>query len=372
MNKRFASIIIVWCLSLLTLWIGYNYLYVILAEQASAPQPVTPRASLTDEENSSIEVFQRMSPSVAFIVTKTQEGVWFPSGMTEMRVGAGSGFVWDTLGHIVTNYHVIEGAQVIAVRFGSDELLRGKVVGTAPDYDLAVISMIGPPRSFAPIPKGDSRSLKVGQTVYAIGNPFGLTRTLSKGIISALERSMSTESQREIKGVIQTDAAINPGNSGGPLLDSAGRVIGMTSAIASQTGGFSGVGFAVPIDTLNRIVPQMIKTGRAPRPGIGITALPEEISARFNVPGVIIAQVIPDLPAAQAGLQGADLDTGHIGDILMAVNGHRVRTIGELVTELSNAGVGHKVELTVLRDDKERKVTVTVIDIGNSQPGRSD
>jgi len=363
MNKRFTSIIIVWCLVLLSLWVGYDYLYVILANRVSAPQPIVPRASLADEEKSAIEVFQRMSPSVAFIVTQTQEGVWFPSGLAEIQVGAGSGFVWDSLGHIVTNYHVIEGARVIAVRFGSDELLRGDVVGTAPDYDLAVIRMIGPPRSFEPIPKGDSKNLKVGQTVYAIGNPFGLTRTMSKGIISALERSMSTESQREIKGVIQTDAAINPGNSGGPLLDSAGSVIGMTSAIASRTGSFSGVGFAVPIDTLNRIVPQMIKTGRAPRPGIGITALPEEISARLNVPGVIIAQVIPHSPAAQAGLQGANLETGHVDDIIMAVNGHRVQTIGELATELADAGIGNKVELTVLRDGKERKVTATVIDI---------
>lgn len=363
MNKRFASIIIVWCLILLSLWIGYEYLYVILADKASAQQPVAPRASLTDEEKSSIEVFQRMSPSVAFIVTQSPESIWFPSGREEVRVGAGSGFVWDTLGHIVTNYHVIEGAQTIAVRFGSDELLRGKVVGTAPDYDLAVIRMEGPPRSFAPIPKGDSKSLKVGQTVYAIGNPFGLTRTMSMGIISALERSMSTESQREIKGVIQTDAAINPGNSGGPLLDSAGRVIGITSAIASQTGNFAGVGFAVPIDILSRIVPEMIKTGRAPRPGIGIAALPEEISARLHVQGVIIAQVVPGSPAAQAGLEGANLETGRIGDIIVAVNGHRVETIGELTTELSETGIGHKAELTVLRDNKERKVTVTVIDI---------
>jgi 2-alkenal reductase len=363
MNKRFASIIIVWCLILLSLWIGYDYLYVILANEAAAPQPIVPRASLTDEEKSSIEVFQRISPSVAFIVTEAPGGVWFPSGREEMRVGAGSGFVWDTLGHIVTNYHVIEGAEAIAVRFGSEELLRGKVVGTAPDYDLAVIRMIGPPRSFEPIPKGDSKSLQVGQTVYAIGNPFGLTHTMSMGIISALDRSMSTESQREIKGVIQTDAAINPGNSGGPLLDSAGRVIGMISAIASQTGNFAGVGFAVPIDTLNRIVPEMIKTGRAPRPGIGITALPEEIAARLKVPGVIIAQVMPGSPAAQAGLQGAGLETGRIGDVIVAVNGRRVRTIGELTTDLTDAGIGHKVELTVLRDDKERKVTVTVIDI---------
>ena len=161
MNKRFSYIIIVWCLILLSLWVGYDYLYVILAKDSAVPQPVVPRASLTDEEKSSIEVFQRMSPSVAFIVTETQEGVLFPSGRAEMRVGAGSGFVWDTLGHIVTNYHVIEGAQAIAVRFGSDELLQGEVVGTAPDYDLAVIRMQGPPRSFAPIPQGDSKSLQV-------------------------------------------------------------------------------------------------------------------------------------------------------------------------------------------------------------------
>ena len=368
MNKLFASIIIVWCLTLLSLWVGYDYLYVILANQATAPQPVAPRASLTDEEKSSIEVFQRMSPSVAFIVTQTQEGVWFPSGLAEMRVGAGSGFIWDTSGHIVTNYHVIEDAKVIAVRLGSDELLRGKVVGTAPDYDLAVIRMIGPPQSFTPIPKGDSKNLKVGQAVYAIGNPFGLTRTMSKGIISALERSMSTESQREIKGVIQTDAAINPGNSGGPLLDSAGRVIGITSAIATQTGNFSGVGFAVPIDTLNLIVPQIIKTGRAPRPGIGINTLPEEISARLNIPGVIIAQVMPGSPAAQAGLQAANLETGYIGDVIVAVNRHRVQTFGELASELTDAGIGQKVELTVLRDDKKRNVIVTVIDISDSKP----
>jgi 2-alkenal reductase len=365
LNKRFSSLIIVWSLLLLTLWLGYDYLYVILANYSSAPQPVVPRASLTEEEKSSIAIFQRMSPSVAFIVTETEEGLVFPLGEIEMRVGAGSGFVWDTLGHIITNYHVVAGVQKITVRFGSDETLRGDVIGTAPDYDLAVIRMQGPPRRFAPIPQGDSKNLQVGQVVYAIGNPFGLTRTMTKGIISALDRSIPTESQREIKGVIQTDAAINPGNSGGPLLDSAGRVIGVTAAIVSQSGNFSGVGFAVPIETVNRIVPQLIKTGRAPRPGIGIAALSENISARYNVPGVIIAQVTPGSPAAQAGLEGIDPATGRVGDIIVAVNGRRTYSIAELAAELGDAGIGHKVELTILRGGTQRKVTVSVVDISH-------
>jgi 2-alkenal reductase len=363
MNKRLIPVAVVWGLILLTLWIGYQYLYVILANASYAPRPIAPRASLTEEENSAIEVFNRFSPSVAFIMTEAGGGLSSLLGSREVRIGAGSGFVWDTQGHIVTNFHVIEGAEVIGVQFGSDELLHAKVVGAAPDYDLAVIRLEGPPREFQPLPLGESKNLQIGQIVYAIGNPFGLTRTMTQGIVSALNRSLPTESQREIKGVIQTDAAINPGNSGGPLLDSAGRLIGVTSAIVSQTGNFSGVGFAVPVDIVNQIVPELIKTGRVPRPGIGIAALPEEVSARLGIQGVVIVQVIPGSPAAKAGLRPADLATARIGDVIVAIDGHRVHSIAELAAELTKIGIGNKAELTLVRDGKEHKVTLAVVDI---------
>jgi 2-alkenal reductase len=300
---------------------------------------------------------------VALVVTQRTDRD--PLGRGIVGTGAGSGFVWDAAGHIVTNNHVVAGAQVIGVRLDADRTIPAELVGTAPDYDLAVLRPLEPLEPVAPIPVGSSHDLVVGQTVYAIGNPFGLSRSMSVGIISALDRLLPAASGREIHGVIQTDAAINPGNSGGPLLDTAGRLIGVNTAIFSETGNFAGIGFAVPVDVVNEIVPQLIQHGRAPRPGIGIAALDPAAAAGVDLPaGVVVAEVMPGSAADRAGLRGIDRGSGTLGDIITHVNRERVRTVGELAQALGMAGIGNAAELTVVRDGASRTVTVQVVDIG--------
>ncbi|HYC47403.1 MAG TPA: trypsin-like peptidase domain-containing protein, partial [Burkholderiales bacterium] len=221
------------------------------------------------------------------------------------------------------------------------------------------------PTSLKPLPIGISKELRVGQSTFAIGNPFGLSRTLTTGIISALERKLPTAGGREVRGVIQTDAAINPGNSGGPLLDTAGRLIGVTTAIYSETGQFAGIGFAIPVDLVNRVVPQIITSGRAPRPGIGIVAADERVAGQLGVRGVPVLAVAPDAPAAAAGLKGFDRATGQPGDIIVAANGKAVESVADLATALDEVGVGNTVTLTLQRVDKsKREIQARVIDVG--------
>jgi 2-alkenal reductase len=275
----------------------------------------------------------------------------------------GTGFVWDEAGHVVTNNHVVEGASEVFIRLASGDMARATPVGTAARYDLAVLHMDRrqlPP----PVRIGRSSNLKVGQSAFAIGNPFGLDQTLTTGVISALTRRLPTSTGREILNVIQTDASINPGNSGGPLLDSAGLVIGVNTAIFSPTGTNTGIGFAIPIDTVNRVVPQIITDGRVPTPGIGIVAADETVSAQLGVRGVVIVRVVPDSPADEAGLRGLDETTGELGDVIVAVNGERVRRVPELTEALEAAGVGNEVEITVERGGDSSKVELEVEDIG--------
>ena len=282
----------------------------------------------------------------------------------EIGQGAGSGFVWDSAGHVVTNNHVVAGARRVFVRLDAGEPIEATPVGFAPEYDLAVVKLKRLPASLKPIPLGTSRDLKIGQSVYAIGNPFGLQRTLTQGIVSALDRELPTiEGYREVAGVIQTDAAINPGNSGGPLLDSAGRLIGVNTAIRSASGSSAGVGFAIPVDLVNRIVPALIARGHAPLPGIGITPVPPDLVARAGISGVVIDRVARGGPAAEAGLQPLNRQTGDAGDIIVAVNGRRIDNPSAFAVELDRAGVDSSAELTVVRNGKERRVRVRVIDL---------
>jgi len=226
-----------------------------------------------------------------------------------------------------------------------------------------VVQLTRPPRNLRPIPLGTSHDLKIGQTVYAIGNPFGLQRTLTRGIVSALERELPTTEFREVAGVIQTDAAINPGNSGGPLLDSAGRLIGVNTAIRSESGSSAGIGFAIPADLVNRVVPSLISRGRAPLPGIGINPVRPDLVERAGIAGVVILEVRRGTPAAQAGLKPLDRKTGNLGDVIVGVNGKPVDTLSSFVAELDRAGIGTTVDLTVTREDKQRHVKVQVIDL---------
>ena len=334
-----------------------------LAQRGTAAEsrPVTPRGPLTAQEQAVAKLFETTAPSVAYITTQqvARRGFF----MQEIAQGAGSGFVWDEKGHVVTNFHVVENAQRVQVQLDAGRTYEAKVVGRAPDYDLAVVKLEQIPPGLKPIAVGTSNDLRIGQSVYAIGNPFGLTRTLTQGIVSALDRHLPTSEVREISGAIQTDAAINPGNSGGPLLDSAGRLIGVTTAIRSPSGANTGVGLAIPVDLVNRIVPQLIAKGRAPQPGIGIVPFPPEVVARAGIVGVVIAGVQRGTPAAQAGLQPYNQRTGDVGDVIVAVNGKSVESLPAFAAELDKVGVDRQAELTVIRDGKERRVKVKVVDL---------
>ncbi len=326
------------------------------------PRTVTPRGPLLGDEQRIVNLFESASPSVAYITTEVvQADLW---QRAEVSQGAGSGFVWDAAGHVVTNNHVIQNARRVFVQLDAGQAIEGKVVGSAPEYDLAVILLSRVPPNIRPIPLGESHNLKIGQSVYAIGNPFGLQRTLTTGIISALDRELPTTDYREVAGVIQTDAAINPGNSGGPLLDSAGRLIGVNSAIRSASGSSAGIGFSIPADLVNRIVPALISRGRAPLPGIGVNPVRPELVARAGISGVVIAQLDPKGPAAEAGLVAYNPKTGALGDVITAVNGKIVTSLSGFVGELDKAGIDKSVELTVVRDGKkERRVNVKIIDV---------
>jgi 2-alkenal reductase len=328
---------------------------------AAQTRAVQPRGPLLDHERALVALFESAAPSVAYITTQVlQRTGIFGAQVSE---GAGSGFVWDGAGHVVTNDHVIQGAKRVFVQLDAGEPIEARVVGRAPEYDLAVVKLSRLPPKLRPIPVGSSAELRIGQSVYAIGNPFGLQRTLTQGIVSALDRELPTTDFREVAGVIQTDAAINPGNSGGPLLDSAGRLIGVNSAIRSATGSSAGVGFAIPVDLVNRIVPSLIERGRAPLPGIGITPVRPDLVARAGIRGVVIADIDRGTPAAEAGLRPLDTRSGDLGDVIVGVNGRSVNTLSNFVSELDRVPIGSSAELTVRRDDKERKVRVRVVDL---------
>jgi len=327
------------------------------------PRAVTPRGPLPVHEQQLVSLFDTTAPSVAYITTEQLRATSFFTA--EIAQGAGSGFVWDSLGHVVTNFHVVAGAQRVYVHLDAGDPIEATPVGLAPQYDLAVVKLKRAPRSLRPIAIGTSKDLKIGQSVIAIGNPFGLQRTLTQGIISALERELPTDGFREVAGVIQTDAAINPGNSGGPLLDSAGRLIGVNTAIRSASGSSAGVGFAIPVDLVNRVVPSLIARGRAPLPGIGIDPFPPEAVARAGISGVVIRSVGRGTPAAQAGLRAANPQRRDLGDIIIAVNGRRVESVTQFAAEIDRVGIDNTAELTVVRDDKQRKLQVRVVDLQN-------
>ncbi len=331
----------------------------------SRPENVTPRVveargDLSSSEKSVVELFEVSKGSVAYIFTESVRGQLFFRRVAE---GTGSGFIWDDAGHIVTNAHVVEGASRIRVQLDDSEPLPARLVGIAPSYDLAVIRLVSKPNNLRPIPVGRSGDLMVGQSVFAIGNPFGLSKTLTAGIVSALGRTLPVSNGREIPDVIQTDAAINPGNSGGPLLDSAGRLIGVNTAILSQSGSSAGVGFAIPVDLVNQIVPQLIERGSLPRPGLGISVADESMARRLGIRGVAIMGVEPGSPAERAGLKPFDLQAGELGDIIIAVDRKPVANVLQLSKALEAIGVGGSAKLLIMRGDDTREVSVDIIDL---------
>jgi 2-alkenal reductase len=337
-----------------------------LAQKSEAYQPraVAPRGPLLPQEQAIVGMFEATAPSVAYIFTQRVARVNFLE--SEVSTGAGSGFVWDKEGHIVTNFHVLQGATSVNVQLDAGKAIPAKVVGVAQDYDLAVVKLTQVPKDLRPIPLGSSRDLKIGQITYAIGNPFGMTRTLTQGIVSALDRQLSTSGFREIGGAIQTDAAINPGNSGGPLVDSVGRLIGVNTQIRGAAAQSSGVGLAIPVDLVNRVVPALIARGRAPQPGIGIGIVNPALAARNGIRGIVVDEAPKGRPAEKAGIRGIKRLDGNrvqIGDVIVAVNGRPVHTLPSFVSEIDRVGIDNTAELTVVRDGKERKVPVKIVDL---------
>ncbi len=328
------------------------------------PRVVAPRGDLAADEKSTIELFERAKGSVVFITTTQLVRDFWSRNMFSIPRGAGSGFVWDADGHIITNNHVVQGGEA-KVRLNDGRDYSARLVGASPAHDIAVLRIRVPERQPAALPIGTSSDLKVGQKVFAIGNPFGLDWSLTTGVVSALDRSLPAENG-VIEHLIQTDAAINPGNSGGPLLDSSGRLIGINTAIFSPSGAYAGVGFAVPVDTVNRVVPQLIAKGKYTRPVLGISTdeqLNQLIAKQLGVKGVAVLKVEPGSPAEAAGLRparpGAD---GSIapGDIILAVDGKPVDSVARLLNRLDEHKVGDTIKLTVQREGRSTELTATL------------
>ncbi len=334
----------------------------VLRDRDAESRPVTPRGNLTDEEKSNIDLFRVASGSVVYVTTGVRRRDAFSLNMMEIPRGTGSGFIWDDQGHIVTNFHVIEGSNVVTVTLANRSQYSAKFVGASPDDDLAVLTIDAPREQLKPILIGVSKDLQVGQRVFAIGNPFGLDQTLTTGIVSALGRQIQAMTGRVIEDVVQTDAAINPGNSGGPLLDSAGRLIGVNTAIASPSGVSAGVGFAVPVDTVNRVVPEIIRNGRIVRPVMGVSLVRDNVThGQLKLKGVLIAKVLPGGPAAKAGMRGISQDEAGemvLGDLIVAIDGKAVQSIDDLQRILASHKVGDVVVVTAVRDDQRKEYRV--------------
>ncbi len=318
---------------------------------------------LTSDEANNIEVFEKASPSVVFVTNTQLRRQLFSPNVMEIPRGSGTGFIWDDSGLIVTNFHVVYGANRITITLQSHQSYEAEVIGTAPEKDIALLRIDAPDEVLAALPLGDSASLAVGRKVLAIGNPFALDTTLTVGVISALGREIKSITNRTIKNVIQTDAAINPGNSGGPLLDSQGRVVGVNTAIFSPSGASAGIGFAIPVNTLKGLIPQLIEHGRLLRPVLGIETLSDYWTRRLRVKGVAILSVKEGLPADKAGMIGVREDrfgNVHPGDVIIAINGENVSNEDSLLSQLESFQPGDTIEVTTLRDDEIYNYSVTL------------
>jgi len=353
--KRFVVVMILVLTGVLVGWCSNQ----VAGRSPASPRAVATRGPLLAEEQIFIERFKEARHSVVYITSISYQRDLFSFDVQAVPTGTGSGFLWDEQGHIVTNYHVIEDAQELEVTLSDHSTHKAKVVGLAPEKDLAVLRIQDPPAKLRPIPIGTSADLLVGQRVLAIGNPFGLDQTLTTGVVSALGREIQSATRRRISGVIQTDAAINPGNSGGPLLDSSGRLIGVNTAIQSTSGSSAGIGFAVPVDTVNRVVPQLISHGQAARPDLGFEALSPSYAAYFSAPpGVIILRVRQGSAAERAGLQGLQRSGRRylLGDVILSVNGKAVKNPDALLDIAENETLGSTLRLEIDRQGKRMQV----------------
>ena len=348
-------------------WRALPHLEALVLGWNAEPRVIAARGDLADDEAATIALFEAAQGSVVSVSTAERVVDPFTRDAVDVPRGTGSGFVWDGAGHVVTNHHVVAGASAAVVRLADGRTFRARLVGDAPSHDLAVLRIEAGPLSggVPPLPVGTSGDLRVGQKVFAIGNPFGLDFTLTTGVVSALERELPTGRGLAIRGLIQTDAAINPGNSGGPLLDSAGRLIGVNTAIYSPSGSSAGIGFAVPVDTVNRVVPQLIARGSYAPPILGVSVDPraDAVARRRGVEGALVLGVEPGSPAALAGLQPARMTSGGgliPGDAIVALGGAVVEGAGDLVAALDLLSAGDTVPLTVLRGGERVEVAVTL------------
>jgi len=326
------------------------------------PRPVTPRAPLSDLEKTNIAIYENASPSLVQITNLTRQGSLINLNVQEIPKGVGSGFVWDEDGHIVTNFHVVEGADAARVTLADHTTYAARQISADPDHDIAVLWINVSKSKLHPILVGTSHDLKVGQVTYALGDPFGLDQTMTNGIVSALGRTIDSANGRPIHDVIQTSAAINPGNSGGPLLDSAGRLIGMNTAILSPSGSFAGIGFAIPVDEVNRIVPQLIRHGKLVRPRLGVQVAQDQVAKRVGIDqGVLILKVQPDSPAAEAGLRGTSRDESgeiRLGDVIVAIDGKAINNGNDLYAVLDRHQTGDTVTVSIERQGQRQDVKV--------------
>ncbi len=332
---------------------------------ASKPAQATPDylSFATEEETNTTEIFSRASPAVVFVTNKALRRDFFSLDIYEIPRGSGSGFIWDSGGLVVTNFHVIAGAQRLTVTLQDQSEYDAEVIGIAPEKDLAVLRIKEPPEDLVTLPIGDSSELSVGRKVLAIGNPFGLDTTLTTGVVSALGREIKAPGNRTIRGVIQTDAAINPGNSGGPLLNSLGQLVGVNTAIYSPSGASAGIGFAIPVNTVREVIPQLIAYGRIQRPIMGLELASDRWIRRYRIEGVPIVRVFPSLPAAEAGIRGAYRNSrGEImlGDVITAIEGRAVRSNDDFFSILEQHRPGDRLKVT-LRRGKDSWEAVVVL-----------
>ena len=362
---RSIRILLLILITWLALFVFLPIIEDIWASMHSEPRSVTARGELSPTEKSNIEIFQQSSPSVVYITTLEDTLNLWTRDITRIPRGTGSGFIWDRQGHVITNYHVLQGASAVRIRLSDHRTFNATLIGASPEHDLAVLRIPMTADMPKPLSIGTSHDLQVGQITYAIGNPFGLDHTLTTGVVSALNRSLRNNYGSSIEDLIQTDAAINPGNSGGPLLDSAGRLIGINTAMFSLSGTYAGIGFAVPVDTVNRIVPQIIKEGHYQRPKLGITineSLNKEITKELGISGVAVIEVQPNSAAERSGLNGVIIKNNTIvsGDVIVGIDQHKVENTKMLLSTLEKYHIGDTVAVKFFRNDQAREVSLTL------------
>ncbi len=362
---RSIRILLLILITLFALFLFLPSIENIWASLQSEPRSITARGSLSASEKTNIEIFQQSSPSVVYITTLEDTLNLWTRDITRIPRGTGSGFIWDRQGHIITNYHALQGASAVKIRLSDQRTFNATLIGASPEHDLAVLRIPMIPNMPNPLSIGTSHDLQVGQMTYAIGNPFGLDHTLTTGVVSALNRTLVNNNGSTIEGLIQTDAAINPGNSGGPLLDSAGRLIGINTALYSPSGTYSGIGFAVPVDTVNRIVPRIIKEGHYQRPKLGITInedLNKKITKELDISGVAVIEVQPNSAAKRSGLRGVTIQNNPLisGDIIVGIDQHQIETTQMLLSTLENYDIGDTVQVKIFRKGQVREVSLTL------------